>query len=306
MNSVTEELIASLVAELKVLKQQISKLESNQHLPAKPTAPFPPAHSRSSSRKGQLAAPTSTPIITTPLAALNISSLSSKADFEKAVVTVSVPDTQTGHIVGRAGAGLSQIHEFSHAKISVAPPTDSSGLRSITIRGSAREVGDALLAIGKRMARRRIRKPKPKKKELASPPVALCSPSPPLLKLQPPSDLEKITPHISEKGPTPEVKIPSCPPPLVKLPSSITPQPQLASKPLTPMDVDSHLSPSTPLSQSLSPGSPMQVDTLRSYSSVASDRYSCPGPVQPRKGLQTARRGGGPPVPGRRLWSLGQ
>jgi len=48
----------------------------------------------------------------------------------------------------RAGAGVHQIHELLQAKIAVSP-TNHSGARAVTIRGTNREVGDAIVAIGK-------------------------------------------------------------------------------------------------------------------------------------------------------------
>lgn len=229
----TEALVAFLVSELESLKQHISKLESSLSLPAKPTPPFPPTHPNLLPRKGQLAAPNSTPThcVTTNLP---INSLSSKASFEKTLVTISVPDDQTGHIVGRAGAGLAQIHEFSHAKISVSPPTDSSGLRTITIRGSAREAGDALIAIGKRMARRRVRKPRPKREGSSSPPAPkalrpptpLSLPSPPADKMLSPNMVRKSVPTAQENPPSPIVKLP------VKMSAQGTPQEKKVFTPL--------------------------------------------------------------------------
>jgi hypothetical protein len=48
----------------------------------------------------------------------------------------------------RTGAGIHQIHELSQAKIAVSP-TNHCGVRAVTIRGTNREVGDAIVAIGK-------------------------------------------------------------------------------------------------------------------------------------------------------------
>ncbi|THU95830.1 hypothetical protein K435DRAFT_778861 [Dendrothele bispora CBS 962.96] len=247
-------MLASLVVELQEIKSRLDKLESSlPSLPAKPAASSPSAHTsgvRSPSRKGQLAAPIPTPIAESPTPLPNLNSLSTKAAFEKTVITLSIPDQQTGHVVGRAGTGLRQIHDISHAKISVSPPSGSSGLRSVTIRGTAREVGDAISAIGKRLAR----KSKKQKKAEGSPP-------PPVI-----------------QNTTPPPITPPSPVPIVHLPKSVT------SKPPTPMSITSP----TPVSQSKTPStstvSPRKID-------VVSDDYFRPGPVQPRPGLQTARRG---------------
>ena len=80
----------------------------------------------------------------------------------------------TGHIIGRKGTGLCQIHDISHAKMSVSPDL-ISGVHVVSARGSSCEVGDALTVIGKRLARRRVRTPKKKLTgtSAAAPPVII-------------------------------------------------------------------------------------------------------------------------------------
>ena len=127
---------------------------------------------RGKSTKSKTTAPTTSSTTKTP-APHTIRTLSTKVVQEKITVTLSIPDAQAGHLVGRAGTGLRQIHDISHAKLSVSP-TVVSGSRVITIRGSTREVGDATTAIGKRLARRRLRTPRSTKKKTtptSSPPV---------------------------------------------------------------------------------------------------------------------------------------
>ena len=269
-----------LLKEIKALRARLEKLESSNHLQATSSTPSPASTSsgRSQTRKGQMIAPTSTPTNHSPTNLPNISTLTSKADFEKTVLTLSISDQQIGHVVGRAGTGLRQIHDFSHAKILVAPPPGTSGFRSVTIRGTAREVGDAVSAIGKRLAHRRVRTSKPKRKviempanpKIVSPSLPECSPSP----LITPS-----TPVV--KVPSSNVPIPSYPTPSIserhtpKAPSNHSP---------SPMSISPY---ATPVSRSFE--SPMQID-------AAANDYSRPGPVTSRTGLQTARRGGGYPA----------
>ena len=62
-------------------------------------------------------------------------------------VTLAIPDTITGHVIGCAGMGLRQIHDFSHAKVAVSSHVSPSASRAITIRGSPRKVGDALITV---------------------------------------------------------------------------------------------------------------------------------------------------------------
>ncbi|KAJ4477527.1 hypothetical protein J3R30DRAFT_3683215 [Lentinula aciculospora] len=113
-------------------------------------------------KKGKKAAPTPAATSSAPVKA-QLRLPTTSADLEKLTIQISVPDASAGHLVGRAGAGLQQIHNFSRARISV-PPSGSSGARLVTIRGSRREVGDALVAIGKRLAGRRVRVNRPVKK----------------------------------------------------------------------------------------------------------------------------------------------
>ncbi|KIJ34512.1 hypothetical protein M422DRAFT_263482 [Sphaerobolus stellatus SS14] len=273
------EILANLVVELKEVKARLHKLESSPTLPAKPAAPSSLAHTSSVGsypRKGQLAAPTSTPTKGSSTTALpGINSLSSKAAFEKTVITLSIPDEQVGHVVGKSGAGLRQIHEVSKAKISVAPPSDTSGLRSVTIRGSAREVGDAISAIGKCLAHRRIRKSREKKQKKAEdssqPHVVLHVQSSPIPISSPPvrTPSIKITPPVKTPDKTPS------PVSVVHVPKSV------ASKAPTPMSITSPTPGTQP--RTSSPGSPMEIDSV-------GQEYSYPGPVKPRPGLQTARR----------------
>ncbi|KAF9537414.1 hypothetical protein CPC08DRAFT_771303 [Agrocybe pediades] len=240
-----------------------SKLESlTATLSNPPATSSPSAHApraRRTSRKERPAAPTSTPTTGKP-ASQSIRTTTTRAALEKIVVTLSIADEQAGHIVGRAGTGLRQIHDISHAKVSVSSTASSSGLCAVTIRGTAREVGDAVSAIGKRIARRRIRNPRSKKKKSA--PSATAAP-PPVV----------VVPPTPTTAPTPT-------------PSTQTPRAGSASLPTpTPTAVDTHSGPS----YSLAPGSPMEVDALRS-ASRSSDGYSRPGPVPPGRGLQTAQR----------------
>src|SRR5258707_8250086 len=61
--------------------------------------------------------------------------------------TLAVPDAITGHIIGHAGTGLRQIHDFSHAKVAMSSHVSPLASHAITIRGSPHEVGDALITV---------------------------------------------------------------------------------------------------------------------------------------------------------------
>ena len=77
-------------------------------------------------------APPPTPTTGVPAAA-NIQSVSTRSALEKLTLSISIPDSLAGHVVGRAGTGLCQIHDFSQAKISISP-SGSSGAQLVTIR----------------------------------------------------------------------------------------------------------------------------------------------------------------------------
>ena len=74
---------------------------------------------------------------------------------------MSILDKLARHLIGWEGTGLRQIHDISHAKMSVSLHL-VSGARVVSARGSSREVGDALTIIGKHLAHWRVRTPKKK------------------------------------------------------------------------------------------------------------------------------------------------
>jgi hypothetical protein len=136
---------------LTQLTEQMVNVES--HLSFPPATPLPPiiataiTGKKAKSKKGKnpVASP-ATPTTSQPAPASAIRSISSEAALEKCSVTLQVPDVQAGHLIGRAGSGLRQVHDYFCAKVSVATATGLSDLRAVTIRGSAREVGDSLVA----------------------------------------------------------------------------------------------------------------------------------------------------------------
>jgi hypothetical protein len=252
---------------LQPLRKRIVELESTiQSLSATP--PPAPLHqaSKLSSSKDHLVAPTSTPTIpppSIPTPSIQINSLSSKAAFVKTAVSLLVPDDQAGHVVGRSGTGLKQIHDFSGAKITVTAGSNADGLRTIAIRGNAREVGDAVNAIGKRIAHRRIRvkkqhattnlpsNPSPTPPQQPNSGASVPIPTPPLQKyismVVPPPWTSVPTPSSSQK---PSTSVPHSPSTAaskpVVTPSTSKPNNLLASGPMsiippTPSDSPMHL-----------------------------------------------------------------
>ena len=240
------------------LTERMVNVES--HLQFPPATPVPPiiatavTGKKAKSKKGKNpAAPPATPTTSRPVAASEIRSISSEAALEKCTVTLQVPDAQAGHLIGRAGSGLRQVHDYSRAKVSVAAATGLSDLRAVTIKGSAREVGDALVAVGKRIARRRVRNPrdkKKKKKNSGAPSLPLPPPPTYLVPVPTPSPAPAVSrPPSRSVQPAPQVWVspPEPAPPM---------QPMASAKPPLPSPIPMQLStPSAPPSAQVAHGS---------------------------------------------------
>ena len=89
-----------------------------------------------------------------------------------------------GHVVGRSGHGLKQITDISSAQVvAFTQEVDGRSERLISIWGTDKQLGDALVVLGKRIACKRVSAPKKRKKGTASssppPHVAPQNPSAP-------------------------------------------------------------------------------------------------------------------------------
>jgi hypothetical protein len=104
---------------------------------------------------------------------------------DRHLMTVAIPDASAAHVVGQGGQGLKQIHNISGARVSAftlaSGPCDE---RLISIRGTDVQIGDALVVLGKRLARKRVRYPTVKSK---STPTAAPPPSQAVAAKAPPS-----------------------------------------------------------------------------------------------------------------------
>jgi len=104
-------------------------------------------------------------------------------------------------VVGHGGRGLKQVANISSARVSVhSQEINGHWERLVSIRGTNKQLGDALVVLGKRIARKRVTVPKKKKGSSApsapgnagpgpSPQVALPKPSAP----PPPSSARQTT-----------------------------------------------------------------------------------------------------------------
>ena len=110
-------------------------------------------------------------------------------------------DDLVGHVVGRGGRGLKQVADISSARVLVhSQEIDGHWERLVSIQGTDKQLGDALVVLGKRIAWKRMTVPKKKKGGSApsapgnagpgpSPQAALPKPSAP----PPPSSAHQTT-----------------------------------------------------------------------------------------------------------------
>jgi len=205
------------------------------------------------------------------------------------LVTVAIPDAAAAHVVGQGGKGLKQISDISGACISAYVLAEGSHEeRHVSIWGTDEQIGDTLVVLGKRITRKRVHNPKPKKtvSTPALPPPARGGASAGPLA---PFPAPPLTPVISLQPPTPRYDPPI---PITRTPSggwgasATPPSVQMASpSPLSTAFAPSTVAMGSPSpSGSTTPSSPMQIGVTRTAS----------GSLEPPR-RQTARRGGGPP-----------
>ena len=108
------------------LEQRLAALESKNPLPAakppsaSPSAPAAPKPSQAKPMNKEKAKAPTAPTTRTPAPQSIRSTTLSKVVPEKMTSTLSITDDQAGHIVGRAGSGLKQVHDISGAKVLVS------------------------------------------------------------------------------------------------------------------------------------------------------------------------------------------
>jgi hypothetical protein len=224
-----------------------------------------------------------------------------KAD--RHLVTVVIPDTTAQHVIGQAGKGLKQIHDISGARVNAYTLVNgSSDERHVSIRGTDLQIGDALVVLGKRIARKKVRPPKAKK---PSPTVGSSTPAP-LLSTQQSSSLPRYN-TTQRRGPSTGSHIVEVPTGetdeslvMLLVPTVAMASPSPASTPTVPSVTMGSPTPS-PSTGALTP---MQIDALRERVSLtgrqlAQLRGTDPPEYRqaaPSRGLNTARHSGtGPP-----------
>jgi hypothetical protein len=133
---------------------------------ATPPPPKPPAKERST--KKSPTAPSDFP--------LHLAQMFPQEDKpDRHLMTVAIPDASAAHVVRQESQGLKQIHDISGAWVSAftlaSGPCDEC---FISIRGTDIQISDALVVLGKQLARKRVCYPTVKSK---STPTAAAPPS---------------------------------------------------------------------------------------------------------------------------------
>ena len=206
-----------------------------------------------------------------PVAAPLSAHHSRKFSPDRFSASLVITEDLMGHVVGCGGRGLKQVTDISSARVSAfTQKVDSRSEHLVSIRGTDKQLSDALVVLGKRIACKRVSAPKKKKKGIApSGPVNVAPGPPPSVAPQNPSAPRTWPPPRQTTTPTQGRACPSAasqtralqsslPPPtpssrtvVMTSPSqsrdrSATPvvpsvriaSPDLMTVPLMPMDVD--------------------------------------------------------------------
>ncbi|KAG6860686.1 hypothetical protein C0995_008678 [Termitomyces sp. Mi166 len=92
---------------------------------------------------------------------------------------LKIPDSLVSHVIGHQGQGLKQAHDLSGSQFAVfaVSPARNEGRWFITIRGTDQHIGEALVVIGKHIAKCRVHTPQKQKTGNAALGVAALAPS---------------------------------------------------------------------------------------------------------------------------------
>ena len=235
----------------------------------KPTAPPPSSSSSSKVKKTKEKKSTTLAATHAPHCSHfhQAQTFSTEGRPDRLLVTVVVPAATAGHVVGKAGKGLKQIHDISGARVTAYEVATSPDERHLSLRGTDTQISDALSVLGKRLARKRVHYPK---KKPAVPASTTTAP--------PPSSTARPKPSASSKPRT------NLPPPIVQTPSTSgivevpANEPEEASSE-EELPVGSPMPLSTPMAPTVTMGSPtptlatpeaanwspMEVDSVIAY-----------------------------------------
>jgi hypothetical protein len=166
--------IVALTAVVSVLREEVSALRQriDNASPAarypprqkKPAGPTPtPAAKQGPKAKGKRAKPPQCQASTIAATTLSLPLAQDNSTEDRALyqVTVVIPDAVVGHVVGRQGRSLKQVADISGARISAFVVKDGpSDQRHVSIRGTDSQIGEGLVVLGKRLARKRVQMPR--------------------------------------------------------------------------------------------------------------------------------------------------
>jgi len=166
-----------------------------------------------------------------------------------------------GHVVGHGGRGLKQVSDLSDARVLVfSQEIDGHSECLVSIRGTDKQLGDALVVLEKRIARKRVSAPRKKKKSASS-----------------------SGPVIAGPGPLPPAA--TCPTPPATSQPSIPPQPRQTTTPTQGRVRQSQpqrqapLPPPTSASRTVAMGSPSRPTSQNRTPTVPSVRMASPEPT---------------------------
>ena len=192
------------------------------------------------------------------------------------LMMVAIPDALAAHVVGQGGQGLRQIHDISGARVTAYTITAGSrDERHVSIRGTDVQIGDALVVLGKRLARKRVRNPKTKSKSsstAAPPPSKAAAPAPPRRGLQGGGEASwsslptpSITRNLGQPPgvftPLPPMNLPAATPVSRSTSSTRAGLESLQPPPAPTVVMGSPSSSSTPSVPSVQMGSPSSIDS---------------------------------------------
>ncbi|KAG6862855.1 hypothetical protein C0993_001215 [Termitomyces sp. T159_Od127] len=198
---------------------------------------------------------------------------------------LELPDSLVAHVVGHQGRGLKQAHDLSGSQLAAfsVGPAGSEGRRFVTIRGTDQQIGEALVVLGKRIAKKRVRAPRKQRSGNAAPAVAVPAPS-----REPASSTLK-----------PSIQF-ALPPPKASAQSALPPPPRATMHDSTtdfkePADWEDPTPTPVPAAPSLPAGSPMALSTPTPALSspmvidYAFGHYAQGTSTAPLRGANTAR-----------------
>lgn len=233
--------------------------------PNAPSKPKPAKKERSTKKAATLPNPVPLPLAQTfPM----------EGKTDRHLVTVVIPDSTAQHVIGQGGKGLKQVHDISGARVNAySLANGSSDERHVSIRGTDLQIGDALVVLGKRIARKKVRPPKTKK---TGPTTDSSQPAPHFSTDQQSSTLPRYS-STQRSGPSTESHI-------VEVPTGEPDDSPIT--PFAPTVVMASPSPlSTPIVPSVTMGSPspysstgaltpMEIDVLRERSRLTGQRLA--------------------------------